>query len=153
EHRTVLNGTALVGHLGGGTLLIEGDNSANTIVVQQTGGNLNTGATIKVTGAATTLNNGDTGKTGTTFTFTNVFAFHFILRGGNDVLTVVNSALPGAIDISMGDGNDTLTVTNVFAGGEGAEGPRFSVDLGSGNNTGTFANILVQGNIAILGGR
>src|SRR5262249_30897223 len=84
--------------------------------------------------------------------FTNVFAFDFGLNGGNDVLTVVNVALPGPIEIFMGDGNDVLTVTNVFSGGQESEGPTFYTDLGSGMSTATFANVLFQGNIDIFGG-
>src|SRR5262249_15868605 len=93
EARTVFNGTVMVTN-GRGALTITGDARRNYYQVLQTGTTAGGGINVRVTGFATKIDNLDTGKTGTTFTFTGVTSITVDeTAGGNNHVTIVGTKL------------------------------------------------------------
>jgi len=133
EDRTVLNGTVMVTNAGG-VLTITGDAASNYYQVQQIGTTPTGGVKVRVIGFATQIQNLDTGKTGTSFTFDGVMGLTIDeLAGGNNHVTVVNTnfATTGSLTIDMGAGNDILAVVNVKA-------LDATITLGAGNDVASF---------------
>jgi hypothetical protein len=112
-------------------LRLNGDNSANFVVVHQTGNNQ-----FQVQGLATTIKSGS--HSGSSFTFKNVTELAVNLQGGGDSLSVYNSTFSDGVGIVMGAGNDVLNLTNVKTLGIG-------VDLGTGNDVAAFYKVSAQG--------
>ena len=136
ESRTVLNGTVFVtGALG--ALTLQGDTSSNYLLIRQIGTTPGGGVNIRVQGLATTLDNVDTGTSGSVFTFTGVTNIAIDLsQGGNDHLTLININISGQGDVGIGfgGGSDILTMTNVKA-------QNVAVSLGGGNDMASLVNI------------
>jgi hypothetical protein len=136
EARTVLNGTVMVTNAGG-ALTITGDASSNYYQVLQTGTTAGGGVNVRVTGFATKIDNLDTGKTGTTFTFTGVTSITVDeTAGGSNHVTIVGTKLgmSGDLHVDMGSGNDILTVVNASA-------VDIITTLGGGNDVASFVNV------------
>ena len=136
EARTVLNGTVMVTN-DEGALTITGDASSNYFLVQKTGTTAGGGINVRVTGFATKIDNLDTGKTGTAFTFTGVTSVTVDeTAGGNNHVTIigVNLGTAGDLHVDMGSGNDILAVVNSRA---------FDIHttLGGGNDVASFVNV------------
>jgi len=136
ENRTVLNGTVFVtGALG--ALTLQGDASSNYLLIRQIGTTPGGGVNIRVQGLATTLDNVDTGTSGSAFTFTGITNIAIDLsQGGNDHLTLINTNIAGQGDIAIGfgAGSDILAVANVKA-------ENLAVSLGGGNDVASFVSI------------
>jgi hypothetical protein len=136
ENRTVLNGTVFVtGALG--ALTMQGDARSNYLLIRQVGTTPGGGVNVRVQGIATTIDNVDTGTSGSTFTFTGITNIAIDLsQGGNDQLTLINTNIAGQGDIAIGfgGGNDILTMTNVKA-------QNVAVSLGGGNDVASLVNI------------
>jgi len=136
EARTVLNGTVMVTNAGG-ALTITGDAASNYYVVQQTGTTAGGGVNVRVTGAATKIDNLDTGTTGNSFTFTGVTSITVDeTAGGNNHVTIVGTKLAttGDLHVDMGSGNDILAVVNASA-------VDIRTTLGGGNDVASFVNV------------
>jgi hypothetical protein len=159
EPRTVLNGTVTVS-LSGSGLAINGDASANSIIVHQVGKNADGGAIIQVQGAGTKIENQLTGKSGTSFNFggtTGITDISIFLAGGNDVLNFFNTSVTGDINVDMGDGNDVVSMTHVHtssidSNGDNGVTDALEVELGSGRNTAVLTHVSVNGDIEFGGG-
>jgi hypothetical protein len=136
ENRTVLNGTVFItGALG--ALTMQGDARSNYLLIRQVGTTPGGGVNIRVQGLATTLNNVDTGTSGSAFTFTGITNIAIDLsQGGNDQLTLINTNIAGQGDIAIGfgGGNDVLTMANVRA-------ENVAASLGGGNDVASLVNI------------
>ena len=113
EDRAMLNGTVLAS-TSAGVLSLIGDSNANYLTVHQTGSG-GGGAKIQVVGAATKIQNLDTGKIGASFTFTGIKGVDIELNCGNDSLVFYNTTLTCSASIDMGSGNDVLSMANVKA--------------------------------------
>jgi hypothetical protein len=140
EARTVLNGTVMVG-TEGSALGIIGDASSNYYLVQQTGTTAGGGVNVRVTGFATKIDNLNTGKTGTSFTFTGVTSITVNeTAGGSNHITIagVNIGTTGDLSVTTGDGNNILTVVNVKSNDA-------SFDFGNGNDVASFVNLSTAG--------
>ncbi len=148
EDRAVLNGTVLASGTGG-ALTLNGDAANNAIVVHQIGANVDGGAIIQVLGAATKINNTDTGAIGNSFTFggganTGITSIDIEMAGGRDTVTFSNTTVSGSITVNMddpgsdgvGDGNDVLAMVNVHS-----TTAVMNIDLGGGNNVATFVRV------------
>lgn len=118
----MLTGTVEV--VGNGFLQIIGDNAANSIIIHQVGKAINPGQiTIQIQGIGTKLlvaiPQNVTGPPTEFFPpansviITGVNSISVRLAGGNDSLSFYNIIVPGTFDIDMGNGNDTLTMSNV----------------------------------------
>src|SRR5215831_4475178 len=112
ETRAMLTGT-VTATAEGGVLTLTGDNAGNVVIMRQTGTSTEGGINVLVQGAGTKINNLDTGTTGNAFTFTGVTDISVDMGSGNDVLTFLNTTIPGSLTIDMEDGNDVLTMTNI----------------------------------------
>lgn len=110
-----------------GALVLTGDNSANYLVVHQTGSHQ-----FQVQGLATTIRSGS--RSGNSFTFKNVDELSVDLRGGADSLNLYNSTVAGPVGINMGSGNDVLSVSNVVAS-------VFGVNLGDGTDVASIYKV------------
>lgn len=130
EDRSMMAGNVTAAVVGG-ELTLTGDNSANYVVVHQTGNNQ-----FQVQGLATTIKSGS--HSGSSFTFKNVTGLAVDLRGGGDSLNLYNSTFSGGVGIEMGTGNDVLNLTNVKAASVG-------VDLNAGNDVAAFYKVTAQG--------
>jgi hypothetical protein len=93
-----------------GTLVIEGDNSANVLVLTQVSPGV-----IKITPAGTKLNGSSSAQN---FNVTN--GIYIDMGGGSDSLTLKNMTVPGTdetysagLSILMGTGNDGLVMSQV----------------------------------------
>ncbi len=84
------------------------------------------------------------------------------MSGGNDSLTFYRATAPGTISIDMGDGNDTLIMTNVHDLFPGIQPPPGGLDftnpgltsikLGSGNDIAIMRNVSAATNLEIEAG-
>jgi hypothetical protein len=160
EDRSVLNGTVTATGAGG-TLILTGDAENNAISVIQVSKNSDgSGAIIRVTDAGTKINNLDTGKTGTTFTFgsgagNSITSIDIELAGGRDTLTFANTTVTGSITVNMddqdsggtGDGNDVLATANVHSTSD-----VITIGLGNGTNVATLVNVSSGSDFTLTGG-
>lgn len=146
EERTVLNGTITFTKDVYGSLFAAGDRSANYLQIHQVGSSAK-GATIHVQGLATKLKNSTTGKTASSFTFSNVRSVIVDLGGGNDSLYFYNTTLTGVAYAYMGDGNDTVSMVNVRSYYKSEyENEGVYVNMGKGNDVAALINVTVPNN-------
>jgi hypothetical protein len=113
--------------LTGGALSLTGDNNANYLIVHQTGANR-----FQVQGINTNIHFGS--QTSRSITFSGVTDIGFIMRGGNDSVTVYNTSLTGSMGVEMGKGNDVLSITNLRADNLG-------VNLDQGNDVAAILKV------------
>ncbi|HLJ96080.1 MAG TPA: hypothetical protein VKU02_23090, partial [Gemmataceae bacterium] len=103
EDRTVLSGNVTAAlDPSSGMLTIIGDNNDNAIAITE-----GTDGTATVTGEAATTVNGASSAD-----FNNITGINIQFQDGSDSVDIESAVLPGAIAITAGIGNDTVTLNN-----------------------------------------
>lgn len=162
ESRAMLAGTVKV--FGD---VIEGDGGANNIIIHQVGKVRSDGSvTIRVEGIGTKLLLPNDGLLAGFYTahsaLVTAYGLELTLGGGNDSLTIYNTAFMYNVTIDMGSGNDIVVMNNVrelFPGYKPGPGMQvatdpghFSIDMGTGNDTVLLNNVSTATNFAIYAG-
>ena len=142
ETRDLLAGNVNVA-VNAGELDITGDAASNAIQVTQ----LASGQ-WKVTGIATKINGGNAA-----FTTTNANPvtgdIDISLGQGNNTLQMLNGNAPANVNIISGSGNDVLKLSNLTCNPSVGT---ISIDAGDGSNVATLTNITTGFEISITGG-
>jgi hypothetical protein len=154
ENRTLLTATVTgtvqpSGNLS--NLILTGDRG-DSIVVTQAGTD-----TYKVQGIGTHIKNTDTGSVAVSQTFSgtteNPIEFILItLPSGNNFVRVSGISIGEQLDISTGNGNDTIQVTNVSVGGFLGNTGILHVFGGNGTNAIAISNASATGQVQLGGG-
>jgi VCBS repeat-containing protein len=139
EDRTLLSGNVLVSLGGNGVLTIRGDQSANSIAIQQTSSGVQ-------------VSSGDSGATeinGSTNPFTassTVKSIRIQMKAGDNTIQIgdpsgTQLSLTGSLTISATSGNNTISIANAQIG------KGLSITAGKGNN-----NIVIGSTTSTSGG-
>ena len=118
-----------------GSLVIEGDNSANAILVTQIDP-----TTIKVTGLGTKVNGSYSPQT-----IPGVVGIAIDMNGGADAVTLKSISIP-AFSVDLGTGNDALVMSDVHST-DGADS--CDIEGGTGNNVISMDNCSFADGLAI----
>ena len=162
ESRRLLTGTVFIGRSGDTSATINGDNADDAIVIHQIG-NLNGSAQLKIVGLNGTKIVNAYSESEPVYkvpkTSSAIFAASSLeidLHGGNDLLVIQDTTLPGTLAINMGAGNDTLRMNSVnfapavFSGA--FPGDQSAIQLGGGNDVAVIDTISSRGDLAISAG-
>lgn len=149
----------------GGNLTINNSLAANTVFIGRTfvTGNINLNATVGAAGYNMSLYNATAtnvtmtgGGVNDLFNLAYLAANNVTVNSGtlNDVISVTGSNFRGAVNLSGGDGIDTIAVDfSVLEGPDAIAGPDVIMDSGTGNDFILFARCLARGeDVSIFSG-
>ncbi len=149
ENRTLLTAT-VTGTIDSNYLYLTGD-SSDSIVVTQAGT-----ATYKVQGIGTYIKNAANGRVALSQTFSGIEGIIINLPNGNNFVKVSGVSVGLALDITTGNGNDTIQVINVSVVGFQNSYGGVTIEAGNGTNAVALSNVSAvgfYGFVNVLGGK
>jgi hypothetical protein len=138
ENRTLLTAT-VTGTINSYYLYLTGD-SSDSIVVTQAGT-----ATYKVQGIGTYIKNAASGKAALSQTYSGIEGIIINLPNGNNFVRVSGVSIGLALDITTGNGNDTIQVINVSLVGYQTGYGGITIEAGNGTNAVALSNVSAVG--------